>query len=75
MNEPFDFGPEPDERIVYVRPVAVSDLPEEMRARVGGLNVIWAVHGEDGARLALVADRALAFRLARQNDLAPVNVH
>ena len=26
-------------------------------------------------RLALVKDRALAFALARQNDMAPVNVH
>lgn len=75
MNEPYEFGPEAGERIVYVRPVPVADLPEDVRARVGGLRVIWAVHGEDGARLALVADRALAFRLARQNDLAPVNVH
>jgi len=37
--------------------------------------VIYAVHRADGERLALVRDRALAFVLARQNDLAPVSVH
>ncbi len=75
MNEPFDFGEENGEHIVYVRPVQVADLPPEVRAQTGGLDVIWAVHDADGARLALVADRKLAFRLARQNDLAPVSVH
>jgi len=33
------------------------------------------VHDSDGQRLALVKNRKLAFALARQNDLAPVNVH
>jgi len=33
------------------------------------------VHDESGAQLALVADRKLAFVLARQHDLAPVPVH
>lgn len=75
MNEPFDFGAEQENPIAYVRPVKVAELPAEMQKRVGGLSVIWAVHGEDGAQLALVADRILAFRLARENDLAPVNVH
>ncbi|MYA88929.1 MAG: DUF1150 family protein, partial [Boseongicola sp. SB0662_bin_57] len=36
---------------------------------------VYAVHSSDGERLALVKDRSLAFILARQNDLAPVNVH
>ncbi|MCR8725847.1 DUF1150 domain-containing protein [Frigidibacter sp. ROC022] len=80
MDHKFDFAahmgqPETAERIVYVRPVSVSDLPEEVRAQVGDLGTIYAVHSEDGERLALVRDRKLAFVLARQNDLAPVNVH
>jgi hypothetical protein len=61
--------------IVYVRPVPVSDLPEPLRAQAGGLQVVYAVHDADGQRLALVADRRLAFVLARQHDRAPVNVH
>ncbi|MFO1173597.1 MAG: DUF1150 family protein [Paracoccaceae bacterium] len=75
MNEPFDFGEQHGERIVYVRPVKVADLPPEVRAQAGGREVIWAVHGEDGEQLALVADRTLAFILARQNDLSPVSLH
>ncbi|MEM9250151.1 MAG: DUF1150 family protein [Pseudomonadota bacterium] len=61
--------------LVYVRPVAVDDLPEEVRTQVPGMDALYAVHAEDGARLALVKNRELAFVLARQNDLAPVSVH
>lgn len=62
-------------RIVYVRTVAVADLPDEVRREVGGLETLYAVHDSDGERLALVRDRRLAFVLARQNDMAPVSVH
>lgn len=75
MDTPFDFGPEPADRIVYVRPVAVSALPEPLRTQAEGLDTIYAVHRPDGERLALVRDRNLAFALARQHDLAPVNAH
>ena len=74
MQEPFDTVPKAD-RIVYVKPVDVTDLPDEVRQRVDGLEQLYAVHDSDGQQLALVADRKLAFRLARQNDYAPVNVH
>ena len=61
--------------IVYVRPVAVADLPDALQAQVEGLTTIYSVHKASGERLALVADRALAFALARQNDMAPMSVH
>ena len=75
MNERFDFGPEDQSRIVYVRPVAAADLPPEVQVQLGGLRTLFAVHSADGERLALVRARKLAFVLARQNDMAPVNVH
>lgn len=75
MNAEFDFGAEKGDRIVYVRPVRVADLPAEVQAQAGDLKVIWALCDTDGEQLALVADRRQAFLLARQNDLAPVNVH
>jgi hypothetical protein len=75
MNTKFDFGTEDAERIVYIRPVAVAELPAEVREQAAGIDEIYAVHGADGQRLALVRDRTLAFMLARQNDLAPVSVH
>lgn len=64
-----------DAPIVYVRQVKVADLPQEVREQAEGLETLYAVHKEDGERLALVKDRSLAFALARQNDLAPVAVH
>lgn len=75
MDVKFEALPQDERSIVYVRPVAVSDLPEELQAQVEGLEVIYAVHRPDGERLALVADRKLAFALARQHDMAPVSVH
>ncbi|NGQ90611.1 DUF1150 family protein [Rhodobacter sp. HX-7-19] len=75
MDVKFDGIPEGATRIVYVRPVKVEDLPAEVQAHAGGLTTIYALHDADGDRLALVRDRALAFALARQNDMAPVNVH
>lgn len=75
MNTPFDKIPSSDDRIVYVRPVDVADLPFDIRAQAEGLTRIYAVHRGDGERLALVADKGMAFALARQHDLAPVNVH
>ena len=75
MDTRYDFGPERGDRIVYVRPVAVADLPEELREQAMGLETIYAVHDASGERLALVKDRKLAFIVARQNDMAPVSVH
>ena len=75
MNTPFDAIPQGGNRIVYVRPIAVADLPDEIRAQIGGAEVVYSVNAPDGQRLALVADRALAFHLARAHDFAPVNVH
>ena len=63
------------DRIVYVRPVPVSDLPDDMQSQADGLKEIYAVHDANGARLALVRDEALAFFLAKENDLALVYVH
>lgn len=65
----------PQGNLVYVRPVAVRDLPEEVRIQVPDLKQLYAVHGPDGERLALVRDRWMAFSLARDNALQPVSVH
>ena len=65
----------PTDNMVYVRPVAVAELPDEVRDQAGDIDRIYAVHNSLGERLALVKDRRLAFALARQHDLAPVNVH
>ncbi|RJL05299.1 DUF1150 family protein [Paracoccus siganidrum] len=75
MNMKHDFGDIQDGNTVYIRRVATDTLPEEIREQVPGIDTLYAVHGIDGERLALVRERSLAFMLARQNDLAPVSVH
>jgi hypothetical protein len=75
MNTEVTLFPDSAKRIVYVRPIAVADLPDELRHQVEDRKTIYAVHAENGARIALVADRELAFVLARQHNSIPVNAH
>lgn len=75
MDHIYKNTPDAADRIVYVRPVAVAELPDDIRNHTAGLTEIYAVHDASGTRLALVRDQRLAFVLARQNDLAPVYVH
>lgn len=75
MNTTYDFKDEGDDGIVYVRPVEVADLPQDIQAQAGGLTRLYALHDANGERLALVKDRWMAFALARQNDRTAVNVH
>lgn len=74
MNTRFDLS-KLGRDVVYVKPVAVSDLPDEVRSKAGNLEKLFAVHNADGEQLALVADRTLAFVLARQHDMKPRHVH
>lgn len=74
MDTPYTFKAS-ENPIVYVKTVDVADLPQEVRAEAGELEHLYAVHNENGEQLALVADRKLAFTLARQHDFAPVPVH
>lgn len=74
MNTPHPFAKAGDS-IVYVRPVAARDLPDEIREKIGKEEDLFALHSADGERLALVKDRSMAFVLARQNHMHPVNVH
>jgi hypothetical protein len=61
--------------VVYVKAVPVNSLPPEVREQAGDLDVIFAVHDAEGTQIALVADRGLAFSLARQHDKVPMTVH
>ena len=61
--------------IVYVRSVKTRELPIKMQLATGGLDEVYAIHGEHGECLALARDRTMAFVMARQNDMAPVSVH
>lgn len=61
--------------IVYVKPISVHDLPADMQNKVGDLENVFAVHNAAGEQLALVANRELAFDLARKNQMNPVTLH
>ena len=75
MQSKFDFETPGEDRMVYVREIAVTDLPMDVQAQVEGVETLYAVHGADGERLAVVKERTLAFDLARQNDYTPQAVH
>ncbi|WGI21008.1 DUF1150 family protein [Amylibacter sp. IMCC11727] len=75
MNVKFNFDHENLDRVVYVRAVDVSELPEDVRAQVSDTGQVYAIHSEDGEQLALAKDRAVAFAIARTNEFAPVSVH
>lgn len=75
MNAKYNSLPDRTDAIVYVREILVADLPEEVQEQAAGLETIFAVHRANGERVALVADKRMAFALARQNDMAPVSVH
>ncbi len=69
------FTSEDGKRIVYVREIRTADLPDEVRAKAGSLDHLYAIHAASGEVLALVADRTQAFIVARQNEMSPVSVH
>jgi hypothetical protein len=60
---------------VYIREIDVASLPAQLRAQVEGMETIYSLNAEDGAQIALVITRELAFSVAREHDLAPVMVH
>jgi len=75
MDQSHDFDVATRERLVYVRTVPATEIPDEIRARIGEIGQMYALHNVNGERLALVKDREMAFVLARQNDITAVSVH
>ena len=64
MDSKFDFGGGTSAQTVYIRQVAAATLPRDVQDQLPGVQTLYAVH-----------DRALAFTLARENELRPVSVH
>ncbi|WP_296816767.1 DUF1150 family protein [Brevundimonas sp.] len=67
--------------LVYVREIKASELLADAPVlEAGGLEInpeqtLYAVHGADGARLAVLMEREEAFAAAVAHELAPVSVH
>ena len=78
MKDFADFGA-PD--LVYVRAIRASDVLADARVETApGLEInpdqiLYAVHGADGERLAVMLDRETAFAAAMAHDLEPMSVH
>lgn len=67
--------------LVYVREIRAADvladtpLPEVRGMAIDPEAVLYAVHGADGERLAVMIDRETAFAAAVAHELEPVSVH
>jgi hypothetical protein len=67
--------------LVYVREIKAADvLADTPLTAVPGLSIdpdaiLYAVHGADGERLAVMIDRETAFAAAVAHELEPVSVH
>jgi hypothetical protein len=67
--------------LVYVREIRASDVVDDVAATATrGLSIdpeaiLYAVHGADGERLAVMMDRESAFAAAVAHELEPVSVH
>ncbi len=67
--------------LVYVREIRASDVMADVAVMVEpSLSidpeaVLYAVHGADGERLAVMMDREAAFAAAVAHELEPVSVH
>lgn len=67
--------------LVYVREIRAAEIIEDVPvSAVRGLDVdpdatLYAVHGADGERLAVMLDRETAFATAVAHELEPVSVH
>jgi len=67
--------------LVYLRPIKGSDIlaetpVEEIRGfPIAPDQILYALHGANGARLAVMTDRETAIAAARAHELALVSVH
>ena len=75
MHSKYDFSHFDTDDLVYIKTVAVTELPLELQRQVGPDKTLYAVHKADGERVAVVENRALAYSLARDNDLTPMTLH
>jgi len=67
--------------LVYVREIRAADILSDIPTThiegrpIDPRTTLYAVHGADGARLAVMLDRDAAFAAALAHELEPVSVH
>lgn len=66
-------------RTVYIRPVPAAEIlaqmDEENRPAIDAMSTLYAVHLEDGTRMAVFSERQAAFVAAREQGAEPVSTH
>ncbi|MEM6650670.1 MAG: DUF1150 family protein [Pseudomonadota bacterium] len=74
--------PVSNKKLCYVRPVFARDVREEIESEAREVSeafeddsILYALHADDGSRIALMSDRDIAFAAARQHEMTPVSVH
>lgn len=64
---------------VYIRPVPAAEIlaqmDEEDRPAIDADSTLYAVHLEDGTRMAVFSERQAAFVAAREHGADPVSTH
>ena len=75
MHSKYDFSHFDTDDLVYIKTVEVTELPLDLQRQVGPDKTLYAVHKADGESVAVVENRALAYSLARDNDLTPMTLH
>lgn len=66
--------------LVYVRAIRAYEVLHDAQVETPDFDldpeqILYAVHGADGERLAVMMDRETAFAAAAAHELAPVSVH
>ena len=65
-------------RLVYIRPVQGAEILDQVGEDGPEIEpdaTLYAVHLEDGTRMAVFSERQVAFSAARQHGAEPVSVH
>ena len=75
MHSKYDFSHFDTDDLVYIKTVEMTELPLDLQRQLGSDKTLYAVHKADGERVAVVENRALAYSLARDNDLTPMTLH
>lgn len=63
------------QNIVYLKPVATADLPDDVQAQAGDLKTLFAVHNTMVEQVALVASEGIATHLAAEHHMQLVTLH
>lgn len=70
-------------KLCYVRAVTAHEVRDEIEREASSElseafeddSILYALHADDGSRIALMSDREIAFAAARQHEMTPLSLH